>query len=83
MGIVSWILIGIVAGVVASVISGHTDGTGYLFNIVVGTLGALAGGFAANLVTQNPVFGVSWQSAFVGLMGALVFLAVGNAVQRR
>jgi uncharacterized membrane protein YeaQ/YmgE (transglycosylase-associated protein family) len=52
-------------------------------NIVIGIIGAVAGGFTANLVTRNPVFGLSWASFFVALLGILVFLSVANAVQQR
>ncbi len=83
MGGLSWILLGIVAGWVASFITRRMDLIGLAINVVVGVIGAAAGGFAANLVTRHPVFGFNLQSIFVALLGTLVFLAVANAVQRR
>ena len=83
MGVLIWILTGVVGGAAASAITRRNNPTGYLVNIVVGIIGAFAGGFSANLVTRNPVFGFSPQSFFVALLGTLVFLAVANAVQRR
>jgi uncharacterized membrane protein YeaQ/YmgE (transglycosylase-associated protein family) len=83
MGVLSWILIGVIGGLVASAITRRNDPTGYLVNIVIGIIGAVAGGFTANLVTRNPVFGLSWASFFVALLGILVFLSVANAVQQR
>jgi len=83
MGMLSWILTGIVGGAAASAITRRNNLLGYLINIVVGVVGAFAGGFSANLVTRHPVFGFFPESFFVALLGTLVFLAVSNAVQRR
>ena len=83
MGVLVWILIGVIGGIAACAITNRKDTKSYLLNIVIGVIGAFAGGFAANLVTRNPTFGLSWASFFVALLGALVFLAVANAVQER
>jgi uncharacterized membrane protein YeaQ/YmgE (transglycosylase-associated protein family) len=83
MGVLVWILIGVIGGIAASAITRRNNPTGYFVNIVIGVIGAFAGGFTANLVTRNPTFGLSWASFFVAILGALVFLAVANAVQQR
>jgi uncharacterized membrane protein YeaQ/YmgE (transglycosylase-associated protein family) len=82
-GMLLWILIGVIGGVAASAITRHTTPKDYAINIIVGIVGAVLGGFTANLVTRNPVFGIYLASFFVSILGMLVFLAVGNAMQRR
>ena len=83
MGVIGWILIGVIGGWIASSIAQRAVGAGYIVNIIVGIVGAVAGGFSANLVTRQPVFGFSTASIFVSILGALVFLAVAAAVRRR
>ena len=83
MGVLIWTLIGVVGGAAASAITRRNDLSGYLINIVIGIIGAIAGGFSANLVTRQAVLGFSTASFFVALLGMLVFLAMANAVRQR
>jgi uncharacterized membrane protein YeaQ/YmgE (transglycosylase-associated protein family) len=83
MGILSWILLGAVAAWAISLLTRRTGPGDYLANGVVGFLGALAGGFAANLVGRDPVFGFTLISFFVAILGSAVFLAVFSALRQR
>lgn len=83
MGILSWIIFGGLAGWVASRLVGQAKSMGLIANIVVGIIGAILGGFAANLVGRNPVIGFNLSSFFVAVLGAVVFLAVLNAIQKQ
>lgn len=83
MGLVSWIVIGLAAGLGLSWLYRRVAPMSLWVNSLVGVVGAVAGGFSANLVTRHPVLAVSWESVLVALLGAGVFLAVANAVQRR
>lgn len=82
MGIISWIIVGALAGWIASVITGKNEGRSLVGNIVAGLIGAGVGGFLANLVGRNPVFGFTFTSLFVAVLGAVVFLALLGALQR-
>ena len=82
MGIVSWVLVGVIAGIIACMLSSRTLTRDYLTNIAIGLVGAILAGFSANLVTRQPPLGVSASSLFVALLGALVFLVFANAVNR-
>lgn len=82
MGIVSWVVVGVIAGIIACMLSSRTLTRDYMTNIAVGLVGAILSGFAANLVTRQPPLGVSSSSLFVALLGALVFLVFANAVNR-
>ena len=83
MGILSWIILGVVAGWITSQLTRRTASGAYLANGVVGVVGALAGGFTANLVGRDPVFGFTLISFFVAILGTVVFLAVFSALQQR
>lgn len=80
MGIITWIITGIVCGWGASILARRKQFM--TTNLIVGLFGAVMGGFAANLVTRHPVLGFSWSSLFVGILGAVVFLTFANAMRR-
>ena len=84
MGTLSWIILGIVAAWATSRVTRHTEPRDYLLNIVVGVIGAFAGGFSANLVGRDPVFGFTLTSFFVAMLGTVVFLVIlFGIIQRR
>lgn len=82
MGIISWIILGIAAGVAVSYFTRRTEQLAYLVNSVIGIIGAAAGGFTANLVMRLPPLGYDTASFFVAILGTLVFLTVANALKR-
>jgi uncharacterized membrane protein YeaQ/YmgE (transglycosylase-associated protein family) len=82
MGILTWLVVGVVAGVVASFFVRRPPSSAYLALIAVAFVGAAAGGFATNLVTRHPVFSANLPSLFVAVLGAGVFLAVFRGLQR-
>jgi uncharacterized membrane protein YeaQ/YmgE (transglycosylase-associated protein family) len=83
MGIISWIVIGILAGVFACTLTRRTTSRDFLVNIIVGLVGAVLGGFASNLVTFQPPLDFNFSSALVASFGALVFLVFANAMVNR
>ena len=79
---VSWIVIGLVAGFLGSKFLGkrsQNQVTYVLFSI----LGAIVGGFLANLVGKPGIRGVDLYSLLISLVGAVVFLLVYHALFRR
>ena len=83
MGVIVWIVIGILAGVIACYLTRRTTGRDFLVNIVVGLVGAILGGFASNLVTFQPPLDFNFSGALVAGFGALVFLIFANAMVNR
>jgi uncharacterized membrane protein YeaQ/YmgE (transglycosylase-associated protein family) len=83
MGIVSWIIIGLVTGWAAGQLLRRTGGGDLALNLVVGVVGAAAGGFITNLVIRQPVLSLNLQNGFVATLAAVVFLAIGNALRSR
>ena len=82
MSIVAWILLGLVAGFIASKVVNHS-GEGFFLDIVLGIVGALVGGFAFNLFGATGVSGFNVWSLFVAVMGAIMVLVIKHAVTGR
>jgi uncharacterized membrane protein YeaQ/YmgE (transglycosylase-associated protein family) len=82
MSILSWILLGLVSGFIASKIV-NNQGAGVLLDIVFGVVGAVVGGFLFSLVGVSGVTGFNVWSLLVSVTGAVVSLAVYHAVTRR
>ncbi len=79
MGILSWIIIGGIAGWLASIITGNNRSIGFVGNIIIGILGALIGAFILNLLTGNPIsLNFSFQSLLVSIFGSVVLLTLIN-----
>ena len=85
MGIIGWILLGIVGGVIAKALLPGNDPGGLIVTIIIGVVGALLGGFLARaLGLGDPIdefFDVStWLAAIIGSM---ILLAIYRAVTGR
>ena len=83
LGIITWIVLGGLAGWVASMIAGTNRSQGIVGNIIVGIIGAFIGGFIFGLFGSSGVTGFNWGSFFVALVGAVVFLFIWRAVSGR
>ncbi len=81
MGLLSWILIGGAAGWVANYLL--RAGGGLIFDIIVGILGALVGGFIMNQFGDAGVTGWNLRSFGVAVLGSVVILAVVKLVRGR
>jgi uncharacterized membrane protein YeaQ/YmgE (transglycosylase-associated protein family) len=82
MGIISWIILGLIAGFVGGKIV-NKQGQGFLLNIALGIVGALVGGFLFDLIGASPVTGLNIYSMIVAIVGSIVVLLIYNAVTGR
>lgn len=82
-GIIIWIVIGGLAGWVASMIVGTDKSQGAVGNIVVGIVGALIGGFIVGLFGGAGFTGFNLWSFLVALLGAIVLLFIWKAITGR
>jgi uncharacterized membrane protein YeaQ/YmgE (transglycosylase-associated protein family) len=82
MGILSWIIIGLIAGWLAGVIM-KGSGYGLLSDIGLGILGAVVGGFLAGAIFGIPVTGFNLVSLIIALVGAIIVVAAVRALPRR
>jgi uncharacterized membrane protein YeaQ/YmgE (transglycosylase-associated protein family) len=82
MSILAWLVVGLVAGWIGSMIV-NRGGEGPLLDIVLGVAGAFVGGFLFNLIGHAGVSGINLYSIFVAVVGAVVVLVVYHALFRR
>jgi len=83
MGIIGWIVLGGLAGWLASIIVGTNRQQGLLGNIVAGIIGGLLGGFIFNLLGGSGVTGFNLWSFLVAVVGAIIVLLIWNAITGR
>ena len=82
MSIIGWLILGLIAGFIASKIINKT-GEGIILDIVLGIVGAVVGGFLFSLVGAAPVTGLNVYSMIVAVVGAIVVLVIYHAVMGR
>jgi uncharacterized membrane protein YeaQ/YmgE (transglycosylase-associated protein family) len=82
MGIISWIVLGLIAGFIGSKIVDR-QGQGLWLNIALGIVGALVGGFVFDLFGAGGVTGLNLYSMVVAIVGSIVVLLIYNAVTGR
>ena len=74
MGMISWIVLGLVAGVIAKWIMPGNDPGGLIVTMLIGIAGAFVGGFIGTLVGLGSVTGFDLVSMALAIGGALVLL---------
>ena len=74
MGLLSWLLLGLVVGVVAKWIMPGPDGGGFVLTTLLGIAGAFVGGFIGSLLGLGGVEGFNIGSLALAVVGALVLL---------
>jgi uncharacterized membrane protein YeaQ/YmgE (transglycosylase-associated protein family) len=82
MSIIAWLVVGLVAGFLASKLVNHS-GEGVVLDIVLGIVGAFVGGWLFNTLGHSGVNGVNLYSVFVAVVGAVVVLSVYHLIIRR
>jgi uncharacterized membrane protein YeaQ/YmgE (transglycosylase-associated protein family) len=83
MGIVSWIVFGLVAGALAKWIMPGNDPGGCIVTILLGIVGASVGGFIGTQLGWGTVQGFNIRSFFLAVLGAVIVLAVYRALTGR
>jgi len=79
--IVTWVIVGGLAGWVASMIVGTSKNQGVVGNIVSGIIGALVGGFIFELLGGSGFTGFNPWSFLVALVGAIIVLLIWKAIR--
>jgi uncharacterized membrane protein YeaQ/YmgE (transglycosylase-associated protein family) len=81
MGVIAWIVLGLIAGFIGSKIV-NKQGEGLMLDIVLGVVGAIVGGFLFSLIGAAGVTGLNLYSLFVAVMGSVVVLFIYHAIVR-
>lgn len=76
MGIFSWIILGLLAGVIAKIIMPGNQRGGFLMTTLLGIGGALIGGFIASLLNFGGINRFDWRAIGLAVVGSLILLAL-------
>ncbi|HCD1257038.1 TPA: GlsB/YeaQ/YmgE family stress response membrane protein [Citrobacter amalonaticus] len=83
MGILAWIVFGLIAGVIAKLIMPGRDGGGFILTCILGIVGAVVGGWLATMFgIGGTISGFNLHSFLVAVVGAIVVLLVFRLVRR-
>ena len=83
MGILAWILLGLVAGALAKFIMPGQQGGGFIVTTILGVIGAIVGGFLGTYVLGfGDISGFDLRSIGIAVVGALLVLFVYGFVAR-
>jgi uncharacterized membrane protein YeaQ/YmgE (transglycosylase-associated protein family) len=81
MSVFAWIILGLIAGFIGSKIV-NKQGEGLVLDLVLGIVGAIAGGWLFNTFGASGVTGLNLYSLGVAVVGAIVVLVVYHAIRR-
>lgn len=82
MSWIAWIVIGALAGWIASMIMGKNSEMGAFANIIVGIIGAFVGGFVLNMIIGVGFTGFNFWSLIVAVVGAVILLWIIRLIKR-
>ncbi len=84
MGIISWLVVGLIAGWLAGQVM-KGGGYGLIGDIIVGVVGALLGGFLAGQIFNVPdaLTGINPTTIIVAFIGAIILIAILRALPGR
>ena len=83
MGILSWILFGLIAGALAKLIMPGDDPGGCIITTLIGIAGALVGGYIGTLLGFGGISGFDLRSFLVAVGGALLLLLIYRMIKGR
>ena len=83
MGTISWIVVGLIAGILAKLLVPGDDPGGIIVTILIGMLGAVVGGLAVSLLGSTGVTGFNVWSILVATLGAIILLVLFRLVAGR
>lgn len=76
MGFIAWVIVGLIAGWLASVVMRTNSEQGMLSDILIGMVGAVLGGFLMNLFGAEGAGGFNLYSIFVATLGAILLIGI-------
>ncbi len=83
MGVLSWIVLGVIAGALAKLLMPGKDGGGFLLTMGLGIAGAFVGGWIGSLVGLGSITGVNFGSIFTATAGAFLILFVYKQLKKK
>jgi uncharacterized membrane protein YeaQ/YmgE (transglycosylase-associated protein family) len=81
MSVLAWIVLGLLAGFIASHLVNHR-GEGMILDILLGIVGAVIGGWVFHLLGFTGVAGLNLYGLLIAVCGSVLFLVVYHAIRR-
>ncbi|MBV7413571.1 putative transglycosylase associated protein [Aeromonas encheleia] len=81
MGFMTWIVLGLIVGILAKWIMPGKDGGGFIMTVILGVIGAMVGGYVSTLLGMGTVNGFNLPSILIATVGALMVLFIYNKVR--
>lgn len=82
MGICAWLVLGGIAGWIASIIKGTNAKMGLFANIATGVVGSMIGGWLFSLLGGRGVTGLNLYSLAVATVGAVILISIVQAIRK-
>jgi uncharacterized membrane protein YeaQ/YmgE (transglycosylase-associated protein family) len=83
MGLLSWIVFGLIAGAIAKFLMPGKDPGGCFITIIVGVIGAVLGGFIATQLNMGGISGFDLRSFCIAVLGSILLLVVWRLISGR
>jgi len=83
MGILSWILMGLIVGILAKFLMPGKENMGIIVTILLGIAGAFLGGFLASLLGLGTVTGFNLKSILIAIAGAIIVLVIYKQFKKK
>lgn len=74
MGILTWIIVGLIAGAIAKALHPGKDPGGFIITVLIGIAGAVVGGWISSFLGFGTVDGFNMGSLFIAIIGAVLLL---------
>ena len=82
MGIIAWIVMGLLAGAVAKLILPGKQAGGWIITILLGIVGAFVGGFLGNVLFGLDIGGFNFETFITAVVGAIIVLLIYGLVTK-
>jgi uncharacterized membrane protein YeaQ/YmgE (transglycosylase-associated protein family) len=83
MGILSWIIFGLIAGAIAKFLTPGRDPGGCIITMIIGIVGALLGGWVATLFGFGGISGFDFRSLVIAILGSILLLFLWRLISGR
>jgi uncharacterized membrane protein YeaQ/YmgE (transglycosylase-associated protein family) len=82
MGILVWVVLGLIVGIIAKLIMPGKDPGGFIITIILGIAGAFVGGFIATRLGLGSVTGFDLRSLLIAVVGAIILLVIYRFIKK-
>ena len=83
MGVLSWIILGLIVGIIAKILTPGKDPGGFIMTIILGITGAYIGGFISSAIGLGRVTGFDIRSLGIAVVGSILILLIYRRLKKR